>query len=77
MNSNIKNLPVVNTHFAITYLDAIQRRATEQPRWQDVADAYDAGLRHGVSVDNRQRHRLLGLMNAMRIVNGYQVEDTP
>jgi hypothetical protein len=73
----MKPKPIMNSHYAVAHVDAIRRRITRAPTWEDVADAYDAGLKHAVHVDGRQRQRLFDYIKAMRVVNMAHQERAP
>jgi hypothetical protein len=67
----------VTTHFAQAHVGAIRRKITRAPTWDDVADAYDAGLNHALHSDSRNRTRLMSYVNAMRVVNAEHKESAP
>jgi hypothetical protein len=68
---------IMNTHYALSHVGSMRRRITRAPTWEDCADSYDAGLRHALSVDGRNRQKLLDYLQAMRIINNVHTERTP
>lgn len=62
------------TEYAAAYTATRKRAGNRQPQWSDVAVAYDAGLRHALSLPlHQQRHT----MRLMRVLLAANREATP